>query len=343
MATIREVAAIAGVSRSTVSLVLNDSPLVKAETREKVLDVIKELDYVPNNNARSLSNKVMNALGVIVLSEHEASNAYDFCYETGLHSHDIRKGISQRLADTDYSVIIEHYNVHNVGKELPKLIRNRRVDGAFVVGGFYDREFYVKMKETGIPFVIIGAHEEDNDSIWADSGDGAYMCLQHLVKMGHKKICYINCPLSFASNALRVRGIERFISETGWEFDWNWMANTDKNSGEGGYLAMKQLWERGVRPDGIAGANAPIIMGATRFLYEQKLRIPDDISVIAYEDNILCGYSVPAMSAVNTQKEYMGAKAADMLLDRLANPGKPIEAFRTQPYLVERDSVLQRG
>lgn len=342
MATIREVAALAGVSRSTVSLVLNDSPLVKAETREKVLDVIKELNYVPNNNARSLSNKVMNALGIIVLSEHENSNAYDFCYETGLHSHDIRRGISQRLADTDYSVIIEHYNVNDASGALPKLIRNRRVDGAFVVGGFYTREFYDRMKDTGIPFVIIGAHEEDNDSVWVDPGEGAYMCLQHLVKTGHKKICYINCPLSFSSNALRVRGIERFIKENDWKFDWNCLTNTEKNTGEGGYMAMKQLWERGIRPDGVAGANGPTVMGAMRFIYEQKLRIPDDISVIGYEDNIMCAYSVPAMTAVNIQKEHMGAKAADMLLDRLAEPGKPVEDFKMQPYLVERDSVRKR-
>ncbi len=342
MATIREVAALAGVSRSTVSLVINNSPLVKAETREKVLDVIKELNYVPNNNARSLSNKVMNALGIIILSEHESSNSYDFQYETGLYSLDVQRGISARLANTDYSVIIEHYNVRETNKELPKLIRNRRVDGAFVVGGFYDRDFYEKMKATGIPFVVIGKEQADTDCVWVDSGEGAALGLKYLWESGHRKLAYINCPTSFDSNALRTRGIERFVQETGADFNWDWMKNAERNSGEGGYLAMKELWEAGARPDGIVGANAPITTGAMRYLYEQGLRIPDQVSVVAYEDNILCGYAVPALTTVNIRKEYMGEQAAEMMLERLARPRRPREALKVQPYLVERNSVCRR-
>ena len=82
----------------------------RAETREHVLEVIKQLNYVPNNNARSLSNKMMNSLGVIILSEHEASRSYDFQFDTGLFSQGILNGISQRISDTDYSVVIEHYS-----------------------------------------------------------------------------------------------------------------------------------------------------------------------------------------------------------------------------------------
>lgn len=345
MANIREVAAIAGVSRSTVSLVLNNSPLVKAETRERVLDVIKELNYIPNNNARGLSNNVMNSLGVIVLSEHEASKSYDFQYDTGLYSTNILTGISSRLADTDYSVVIEHYSQRAAGGELPKLIRNRRVDGAFIVGGLYDQGFIDRMKETGIPFVIIGVgtDEAECDSVWADPGEGVFLSLSYLMKMGHSRIAYINCPKNFRSNYARVSGIERSVKELGMKFDPAWLVNSDHNSGAGGYQAMKTLWESGARPDSVVMANAPIAMGAMRYLYEQKLRVPDDISIVAYEDNVLCGYAVPALTTINIQKEYMGERAAEMLLERLANPAKPWEVVRAKPYLVERDSVSRRS
>ena len=344
MATIRDVAAKANVSRSTVSLVLNDSPLVKKETREHVQKVIEELNYVPNNNARSLSNKVMNSLGMIVLSEHEASRSYDFQYDTGLFSQSILNGISQRLSDTDYNVIIEHYSPGVVGNELPKLIRSRRVDGAFIVGSMYDRDFINRMKAAGIPFVIVGAGTEESecDSVWADVSEGSYLSVEYLVRTGHRKICYLNCPRTFRSNYARVSGVERSVNAMGLDFNYDWIVNCSRISGEGGYLAMKQLWESGARPDSMITANAPIAMGAMRYLHEQNVRVPEDISVIAYEDNVLCGYSIPALTAVNIQKECMGETAAEVLLKRLAEPGKPWEVTKIRPYLVERDSVRSR-
>ena len=88
-------------------------------------------------------------------------------------------------------------------------------------------------------------------------------------------------------------------------------------------------------------ANPPIAMGAMRYLYEQGVTVPKDISVIAYEDNVLCGYSIPALTAVNIQKECMGETAAEMLLKRLEEPERPWEVQRIASYLVERDSVLR--
>ena len=334
MATIREVAAIAGVSRSTVSLVLNDSPLVKAETREKVLEVIRELNYVPNNSARSLSSKVTKALGIVVLSEHAAPDCYDMKYETGLYSRDIQTGISSRLANTDYSLIVEHYDTSQPDYPLPKVMQGNKVDGVFMVGGFYSRELHRKMKQSGIPFVIIGGQEEDNDCVWADSGEGAYLGFKYLTENGYKNICYLNCPANFASNRTRLRGIERFVRESGFDFNWDWLIDCEKNNGEGGYLAMKALWEKGVRPDGMLSANSPIAMGAVKFLYEQGVAIPRDTAVVAYEDNILCAYTVPALTSINIRKEYMGKKAADLLLERLVVPEKAYEAVRVEPYLV---------
>ena len=345
MANIREVAAIAHVSISTVSLVLNNNPLVKAETRERVLEVIKELDYVPNNSARSLRSKVMNSLGVIILSEHEASRSYDFQFDTGLFSQSIINGISQKIFDTDYSMITEHYSPKTTGEQLPKLIRNGRVDGAFVVGNLYNRAFIDRMKSTGIPFVIVGhgKEEADYDSVWADVGEGIHLSMKYLMEQGHRNICYLNCPKDFRSNYVRVSGIEQSVAALGLDFNRDWVISCNRNSGEGGYLAMKQLWESGARPDSVITANAPIAMGVLRYLHEQKVEVPEDISVVAYEDSVLCGYAVPALTTINIQKECMGETAAEMLLERLADPEKPWETRKIHPYLVERDSVLRRS
>lgn len=342
MSTIREVAAKAQVSISTVSLAINNSPLVKPETRERILEVVEELNYVPNSSARSLRSKVMHSLGVIILSEQETRRSYDFQYETGLFSQSILSGISQRLFDTDYSLILEYYAPKISKGELPKLVRNARVDGVFIVGNLYSEEFIEKMKTTGIPFVVVGHGKEiaGYDSVWADVSEGIYLSMDHLMAHGCRNIGYLNCPKDFRSNYARTSAIEQSSAALGVEFNRDFLVNCDHNSGEGGYLAMKQLWENGPKIDSVVAANAPIAIGALRYLQEQKVSVPEDISVIAYEDSVLCGYAIPALTAVNIQKEYMGEAAAGMLLDRLADLDRPWETQKIHPYIVERNSVL---
>ncbi len=344
MANIRDVAAVAGVSRSTVSLVLNNSPLVKAETREHVLQVIKEMNYVPNNNARSLSNKVMNSLGVIILSEQVDLELDGFKREPGLYSSGILNGISCGLADTDYSVVIERYSYKKSGGELPKLIRNRRVDGAFVIGSLYNREFVEKMKASGIPFCVVGVGLQGTefDVVWASPEEGVYLCVEHLVEEGHQKIALINCPETFVSHDDRVHGMELAERKLGIRCDRELMVSTESNTGEGGYLAIRKLWEAGHRPDAIVAANASIALGIMRYFHEQNVQVPDDVSVTAYEDNALCSYAYPGLTAVNTQKELCGIKATEVMLERLADPDRPYTIVKIDPYLVKRASVKDR-
>lgn len=342
MATIREVAAKAQVSISTVSLAINSSPLVKPETRERIMEAVEELGYVPNNSARSLRSKVMNSLGVIILSEHEQSSSYDFQYETGLFSQSIINGISRRLFDTDYSLILEYYTPSSADGELPKLIRNARVDGVFIVGNLYDRDFIEQIKSTGLPFVVVGHGKEsaDYDSVWADVSEGIYLSMEYLMKHGCRNIGYLNCPKNFRSNYARSSAIEQSCVTLGMEFNRDFLVNCEHNSGEGGYLAMKQLWESGLKIDSVIAANAPIAIGALRYLQEQRLSVPEDVSVVAYEDSVLCGYSIPPLSAVNIQKERMGEAAASLLLKRLSKADRPWKTQKIHPYIVERDSVL---
>ena len=109
MITIREIAAIAGVSRSTVSLVLNNSPLVKEETREKVRAVIRETGYVPNSNARNLSWRATKCLGIVILSDLKRSAVYDYSHSVGLFSLNVMQGLIDRLSDTEYSISLSTF------------------------------------------------------------------------------------------------------------------------------------------------------------------------------------------------------------------------------------------
>lgn len=344
MTNIREIAAIAGVSRSTVSLVLNNSDLVRPATREKVLKVIREAKYVPNNNARNLSRKVMSSLGVIVLSDQQRSRSYDFDNGVGLYSLNVIRGIAGSLEGSDYSINIEYFCEPESEDGMPRLFRERRIDGAFIIGGFCEEPFIEKLLETGIPFVIVavGAPERLCDSVVSDPARGAYESVRYLAERGHRRIGFINCPVTFRSAHLRVKGVRQAMAERGDTFADEAMIFCDHNNGESGYRAMRKAWAEGLRFDGIGAANPQVAMGAIRFLMQQGVRIPEDCSCIAYEDNSLCGYSAPGLTAINIQKERMGEEAVSLLLGRIAEPGRPLQSVQVDSYLVERDSVCER-
>ena len=105
---------------------------------------------------------------------------------------------------------------------------------------------------------------------------------------------------------------------------------------------MQALWESGARPDGLVTAHEPIALGAMRYLYEQGVRVPEDISITSYETSVLGGYSIPPLTSVNIKKEEMGAIAAKMLLERIENPGAPLQKHIIDPELVIRASVAKK-
>ena len=142
MVTIWDVAAAAGVSKSTVSLVVNNSPLVKRETRERVQAVIRAMHYVPNYNARSLIKKSNNCIGIIhtLSGNRTLKQAYEWNYGLEQFSRDIEDGVFDAIMklDSDLSVVKEHFRFSPQSDEIPQILQNHRVDGAILVGSFAD-------------------------------------------------------------------------------------------------------------------------------------------------------------------------------------------------------------
>lgn len=346
MPTIEDVARRAGVSRSTVSLVINHSPKVKAETRELVEKVISEINYVPNSNARGLSARVTNNLGVVFMQDYLPGTqiSYDNDQHIGLCSFNISNGIMAGLAGTDYGVITERFCSIAAPDELPRMIREKRVDGVFVVGLPFSEQFLPNLQATGIPFVIVGvgSFAEGFDSVYADPGEGTELAVQELVDTGHRNICMMNCSSFLQSHRWRRDGYRRVLEKNGIEYRADWNISAEHNNGHSAYKAFKAFWEAGNRPDAVVAANGQSASGVMRFLYEQGVRIPDDLSVIAYEDSSVCGYATPAMTAVNIRKEELGSLAAQKLIERIRNPEIQPEILSLPPYLVRRGSVRSR-
>ena len=342
MVTIIDVANYAGVSKSTVSTVLNNGPHVKEETRLRVEEAVKALGYVCNNNARGLRKRETKCLGVIIAVESRDVHTYEFNFEAGQFGYAVTNGIPDGLTDSDYGLITEQYCPSEMVGELPSIIKNARVDGVFLVGSLFDDVLLERIRNLNLPVVGVGTCYDSIDCVWPDVAKGVYLQVNELVGNGINRIAMINCPAGFANAKMRTDGWEQAISEFQADLQQTWMIQCDTNTGEGGYLATKALWESGARPDGLVTAHEAIALGAMRYLYEQGIRIPEDISVTSYETSVLGGYSTPPLTSVNIKKEEMGAIAARMLLKRIEDPNVPLQKHIIDPELVVRASVSSK-
>lgn len=338
--TILDVAKEAGVSKSTVSLVINNSDRVKLETQYKVREAIKKLGYRPNYAARELTTNRTNTLGLIFLTSNVTQKPYAFTSICETLLYDTSNGIYTGLANTQYSLLVERFS--DTGDSIPDLVKNRRLDGVFLIGGLFTTHFIETLQKMKVPFVIIGRQYEGFDSISVNVEDVGYIGTKHLLQQGHKKIAFINGPTTSCNSHKKVAGIQKALNELDINPSAIDVIYSDSYSGLSGYKALSSLWEQGIRPDAVFGGSDGLTSGATRFLYEHSIRIPDDISVLGYEDSILAEYASPALTVVDAHKETLGKKASEMLINRINKPRAKEMNLTIQPSLIIRDSVRSR-
>ncbi len=348
MVTIWDVAQAAGVSKSTVSLVVNNSPLVKKETREKVQAVIKAMHYVPNYNARNLIKKSNNCIGIIhtLRNDRMLKQAYGWNYGLEQFSRDIEDGIFEAIVDidSDLSVVKEHFRFSGSAEEKPKLLRNHRVDGAIVVGGFSVEDVRESLKGVEEPLVLVTSEQnvQGADTVFHDPVTGSYLAAREFIETHHRHICLMNCPQGLSVWPKRIKGMRKAAAEFGFPLEEELLLSVDSLTAESAYQKFSNLLASGQRPDAVLTANNEVALGVLRCLYERGLRVPEDVSVICYEDSSLCGNLYPPLSAINIQKELIGRTALGFLLDRINEPKLPARSVIIEPHLTRRGSVKDR-
>ncbi|MDL2229198.1 LacI family transcriptional regulator [Treponema sp. OttesenSCG-928-L16] len=340
--TIYDVAKQAGVSKSTVSLVLNESPMVKLKTRQKVLETIQKMGYEPNQSARTLMTKRTNILGVLIIVEQLSSFTYNFDQGSDIFSYDIIAGMPQSLLGTGYGIAIERFCISAQKGEIPNMLKGGRVDGILVLGALFDKDFANLLKASGLPVVTV--HRDYNlfDSVVPDIEQGVYDAASYLFQTGHKRFCYINCPRIFSTNKNRRIGFLKALDENTKQLKESWIVDAEHNTGKGGYDAIKEILESGKKPDAILAANDTIALGIIRYLYDKNIKIPKDVSIVGYENSVLSGYASPALSTIDIDKERMGKEASEIVLKRLDDPDMPRVCVTIPAKLILRDTVKER-
>ena len=340
--TIYDVAKQAKVSKSTVSLVINNSTSVKFQTRQKVSDAIRKLGYEPNQSARTLMTKRTNILGVLIIVEHLSFPTYNFDQGSDIFSYDTIAGMPQSLLGTGYGLAIERFCISDQKGETPNLLKGSRVDGLLVLGALFDKEFANLLKASGLPVVVVHRDYDMFDSVIPDIEQGVYDATAYLLKTGHRRFCYINCPPLFSTNKNRRAGFLKALDKNRRQVKASWIVDTEHNTGKGGYDAIRQILKGGKKPDAILAANDSIALGIMRYLYEKNIKVPKDVSVISYENSVLSGYASPALSTIDIDKERMGKEACAIVLKRLKEPDMSRVSVKIPAKLILRDSVEER-
>lgn len=329
MPTIREVASRAGVSPTTVSHVINNTRFVSADARQRVLDAMAELNYRPNVLARSLRRGETRTLGLIL-----PDSANPFFAE-------IARAIEDAAFSTGYSVILG-----NSENELTKeqvyvdVLVNKQVDGLIFVATGDHSPSLEQLVGDGLPVVVVDRRLSDLevDTVLTDNLQGGLTATRHLIGLGHRQIACITGPSNLTPSAERVIGYRRALEEQQLPVDENLIRKGDFNP-HSGYCAASELLNCRPRLSAIFVCNDMMAIGALRALSEAGLRVPQDCSLVGYDDIELASYITPPLTTVRQDKAALAEAAVQLLLERVAEPGLPARTRILPAHLVERQST----
>lgn len=335
MSTIREVARRAQVSIGTVSNVLRGSATVSPAVRERVNQAIAELDYHPNEIARSLKTRQTNLLGMVI---SDITNPFFPQLTRGAEDAALEHEYLLVTANTDDQLKRE--------QQVLSVLRNRRVDGILLVvaPGLPDSDHIQRTIAAGIPIVCLDRipSELNVSSVSVDAAYGTEMCIRHLISMGHRSIGIITGNLRLATAVDRLEGYKNALREAGIEVDPALVIEGDFRL-ESGYLRTKELLLGRVRSTALFVSNCMMGLGALRAMKEIGVRSPDDLALAVFDDLPGNGSFYPEVTAVVQPAYEIGYKGAELLISEIEGEtnGTPAR-IRLRPELRVRESTLRR-
>lgn len=330
--TLEDIAKQAGVSRSTVSRVVNDNPDVSEDVRKRVLDVIQNTGYQPHAAARALASQRSWTIGLVL--PHSVS----FFFTDPYYPH-LTKGIAQACNKLNYTLaLFLADNKADDEKNFPRLSRKGFLDGVIVQSGHHGEQWIIgRFVDANLPLVIAGRpFRSDNVSyIDIDNVSAAYGAVSHLVRLGRKRIAMITGPTNSTVGIDRKAGYLKALTERGREPDPALVVEGDFTEA-GGYYSMQRLLS--VKPDAVFAASDIMAIGAMRAAREARLSIPGDIAFVGFDDLPIATLSEVQLTTVRQPVVDFGVKAVEVLMDLIEHGINPPRHIILETELVIRGS-----
>ncbi|AZB44802.1 LacI family transcriptional regulator [Bacillus sp. FJAT-42376] len=318
MTTIKDIAKAAGVSVTTVSRALNGYSDVNEKTRKKIIEISKQLNYSPNILARGLVMNKSKTIGLLVSGFNKESIKDNFTFE-------VLSGINQYAAETDYDLVLFNTNsTKQREKTYAQLCRERRVDGVILQGIKTDDPYLQEVVESNIPCVLIDIpiQTENVGYVTTDNVLGAESAVRHLIELGHRHIAMVNGhEFAFVSQE-RLEGYKNALSNAGIPFCeelvLNGLFQEEASKGVTG-----QLLQEHPEVSAVFCASDLMAIGSVKAAAKLGLSVPEDLSIIGYDDILLSSYLTPSLTTIAQNKQMLGFQAAKLLTDMLENGSMP--------------------
>lgn len=309
------IARIAGVSRSTVSRVINQHPNVRSSTRDRVLKVIRDNNFRPNMAARSLVTQQTRVLSLVI----PQAIAYTF---TDPYFPTLIQSVMAKAGEFDYAVMLWIGNGDEDHDRFGgRVIRNSLFDGMMVASAVIDDPLVPYLSEAGYPFVLVGPPPFDNlNYVDVDNEGGAFTAATHLIAVGWTRIGLITGPLNMGSAISRANGYRRALLTTGVPLDENLIVEGAYTE-QSGYDAMQTLLDQ--RVDAVFCSSDMMAFGALRAIADRGLQVPCDIGIAGFDDLPASASTNPPLTTVHQPIGGIGSQATQMLIDLLTGRAEP--------------------
>ena len=341
--TSQQVAKLAGVSRSTVSFILNDVPGMSFsdDTRKRVLEAAAQLGYVPNAAAQMLVSGETRTIGLVVAhAEHLQVDAFipQLLYSLSKSSHAL-----------GYRVLLETVDDVSKPNAYAELVRGQRTDGLIVVNTRSDDSQLPELIRRNFPVVLLGFPDwaklgERSSAVWTDGRLGGRRATEHLIGLGHERIAHVTfSPEKYHATADRHRGYEDALERAGIRLGGT-LLEYGNYSAESGFEAMRRLLRRRHKPTAVFAGNDTIALGVMAATHEAGLRIPQDIAVVGYDDIPTAPYMLPPLSTIHVSAVEQGLMAVELLSRLLrGEPDVPQQATLDTPFVLRESCGAKAG
>jgi DNA-binding LacI/PurR family transcriptional regulator len=309
--SIKDIARAAKVSHPTVSRALSNSPLVNGETAKRIRQIAASLGYRPSAIARSLATKRTKTIGVVVTSIADPFIA------------DVISGVEEAANDHGYSVFLANSNA-NPDREVRVVhsFHERRVDGILVTASRVGALYVPLLSQLKVPIVLINnQHPDETDqfiySVTIDNIKASTEVMRHLIGLGHKRIAYIGDRGGFQSDIERLAGYRQALAFAEYPFLPELVVHGDGKPG-GGKQAMESLLALANPPTAVFCYNDMSALGALRALHSHGIKIPEELSLVGFDDLAIASYTSPLLTTVSQPKQQMGRMAMEIMIKLLS-------------------------
>lgn len=334
----QDVAKLAGVSRTTVSFVLNEVPGVKIteETRKRVLAAARHLNYYPTAAARSLASGKTHRVGLILGGGKDRLAADAFLSR-------FLQGVTASVHHRGFLLMVQLAEDMPSHEAYVRLIREQQVDGVILSGPRSDDPLVRQLAEERFPLILHGQLDLcEIPCVDVDNHAGAYQATNHLIELGHRRIAFIsNAPLSYSGTQDRFAGYKSALSEHNIPFDPT-LVGKAAFLPETGRATMEEILALDERPTAVFAASDVIALGVMQAIRGADLRIPDDIAVVGFDDIFLAAHTCPPLTTVRVPAYGLGWTAAQVLIS-LIEGDEEAASVTLETELLVRESCGAQG